>query len=55
MTVILQIGLLPPHNTQQIPFAYDMYKREDLEGLQLSEMFKRTFCRDVAVEFLGVW
>lgn len=51
----LQIGLLPPGNHQQIRFAYEMYKREDLEGLQLSEMFKRSFCRDVTVEFLGVW
>lgn len=32
-----------------------MYKREDLEGLELCETFKRTFCRDVDVDFLGVW
>ncbi|CAL1705633.1 unnamed protein product, partial [Somion occarium] len=53
--MLQKVGLLSPHNHQQIPFAYDMYKREDLEGLELSETFKRTFCRDVAVDFLGVW
>ncbi|KAI0078127.1 hypothetical protein K474DRAFT_1771218 [Panus rudis PR-1116 ss-1] len=53
--MLQKVGLLPAHNHQQIPFAYDMYKREDLEGLHLSAMFKYTFCRDVSVEFLGVW
>lgn len=32
-----------------------MYVREDQEGLQLSHMFKKTFCRTVHTEFLGVW
>jgi len=50
-----KVGLLPVCNTQQIPFAYEMYVREDAEGLQLSHMFKNTFCRPVQVEFLGVW
>jgi len=53
--MLQKIGLLPPHNHQQIPFAYDMYIREDEEGIKLSGRFKRTFCRDVTVEFLGVW
>ncbi|TCD61534.1 hypothetical protein EIP91_008278 [Steccherinum ochraceum] len=53
--MLQKVGLLPPHNHQQIQFAYEMFKREDTEGLQLSEMFRRTFCRDVDVEFVGVW
>ncbi|KAI0081423.1 hypothetical protein K474DRAFT_1656566 [Panus rudis PR-1116 ss-1] len=50
-----KVGLLPLCNHQQLPFAYDMYVREDTEGLQLGLMFKRTFCRSVQVDFLGVW
>ncbi|KAL4252473.1 hypothetical protein ABKN59_002784 [Abortiporus biennis] len=50
-----KVGLLPIYNHQQLPFAYEMYVREDEEGLTLSHMFKKTFCRDVSVEFLGVW
>ncbi len=46
---------MPLHNFQQVPFAYNMYKRDDPEGLELSELFKRTFCRQVHVDFLGVW
>ncbi|THH27339.1 hypothetical protein EUX98_g6851 [Antrodiella citrinella] len=53
--MLQKIGLLPPHNQQQIPFAYDMYVREDEEGIKLSGRFKRTFCRDVYIDFLGVW
>lgn len=51
----LQVGLLPAHNFQQVSFAYEMYKREDKEGIELSEQFKRTFCRHVYIDFLGVW
>ncbi|CAL1694110.1 unnamed protein product [Somion occarium] len=50
-----KVGLLPIHNHQQLPFAYEMYAREDEEGLKLSHMFKKTFCRAVTIEFLGVW
>lgn len=50
-----QVGLLPICNHQQLPFAYEMYAREDEEGLKLSHLFKKTFCRAVSVEFLGVW
>ncbi|KAI0684957.1 hypothetical protein BC835DRAFT_1386911 [Cytidiella melzeri] len=53
--MLQKIGLLPLHNFEQIPYAYNMYKREDAEGLELSELFKRTFCRQVHVDFLGVW
>ena len=50
-----QVGLLPVCNHQQLPFAFEMYAREDEEGLKLSHMFKKTFSRNVHVEFLGVW
>ncbi|KAH8103592.1 hypothetical protein BXZ70DRAFT_889242 [Cristinia sonorae] len=53
--MVQKVGVLPPHNYQQIPFAWNMYKRDDPEALQLSGMFKRTFCRDVSIDFLGVW
>lgn len=53
--MLQKVGLLPLHNFQQVPFAYNMYKRDDPEGLELSELFKRTFCRQVHVDFLGVW
>lgn len=50
-----KVGLLPRDNEQQIAFAYATYKREDDEGWKLSGDFKRTFCIDVLIEFLGVW
>ncbi len=50
-----QVGLLPVCNHQQLPFAWDMYKREDKQGLDLSHDFKKTYCRSVSVDFLGVW
>ncbi|EPQ54493.1 hypothetical protein GLOTRDRAFT_77041 [Gloeophyllum trabeum ATCC 11539] len=53
--MLQKVGLLSKDNRQQLPFAYSMYKRDDLEGLQLSIMFKRTFSIDVKIEFLGVW
>ncbi|KAH8099325.1 hypothetical protein BXZ70DRAFT_943272 [Cristinia sonorae] len=53
--MLQKVGLLPVCNHQQLPFAYEMYAREDEEGLKLSHMFKKTFSRTVQVEFLGVW
>jgi len=53
--MLQKVGLLPLCNHQQLPFAYEMYIREDVEGLALSHMFKRTFCRSIRVEFVGVW
>lgn len=50
-----KVGLLPPGNTEQIPFAYQMYKRTDLAGFQQSAGFKKTFSREVKIEFMGVW
>ena len=53
--MLQKVGLLPPFNLEQLPFAYAMYARDDDEGLKLSLQFKRTFSIDVRVKFLGVW
>ena len=62
-TSATQVGLLPRSNGAQVSFAYDMYahtatnaKADDFDDqVALVETFKRTFCREVRVEFLGVW
>ncbi|KDQ53578.1 hypothetical protein JAAARDRAFT_197382 [Jaapia argillacea MUCL 33604] len=53
--MLQKVGLLSKGNAEQMPFAFDMYKRDDVEGLKLSIMFKRTFSIDVKIDFLGVW
>ncbi|PCH40124.1 hypothetical protein WOLCODRAFT_98323 [Wolfiporia cocos MD-104 SS10] len=50
-----KIGLLPRDNPEQIPFAYKLYKRTDADSVELAAGFKQTFCRDVQIEFVGVW
>lgn len=52
---IAQIGLLPRDNPEQIPFAYKLYKRTDIASVALAAGFKKTFCREVKIEFVGVW
>ena len=54
-TQLLQVGLLPTCNHQQVPFAYAMYTRADKVGWQQSDAFKKAFSVDVPIEFLGVW
>ncbi|KAK0187751.1 hypothetical protein F5146DRAFT_934699 [Armillaria mellea] len=49
------VGLLPRDNQEQIPFAYKLYKQDDEAGMELSNGFKHTFCRNVQIEFMGVW
>jgi len=53
--MLQKVGLLPPCNFEQLPFAYSMYARSDQAGLDLSSHFKRTFSIDVRIKFLGVW
>ncbi|KAJ2924928.1 hypothetical protein H1R20_g12181, partial [Candolleomyces eurysporus] len=53
--MIHKIGLLPPSNYEQVPFAYTMYLRTDGVGWDQANEFKRAFSIDVDVEFLGVW
>jgi len=50
-----KVGLLPVDNLQQIPFAYKMYTRVDHIGWEQSNGFKKAFCSDVTIDFLGVW
>ncbi|KAL5495495.1 hypothetical protein ACEPAI_958 [Sanghuangporus weigelae] len=50
-----KVGLLPPYNHAQIPFAWAMYSRDDKDGLMNSEAFKKTFSTDVIIDFVGVW
>ena len=51
--MIHKVGLLPPRNIQQIPFAYEFYAKDTKQGWKESEKFKATFCIDVCVYFLG--
>ncbi|KAF8625941.1 hypothetical protein AX17_006667 [Amanita inopinata Kibby_2008] len=53
--MIHKIGLLPPGNHQQVPFAYKMYTRTDAKGWSQSNAFKKAFSMDVDIEFVGVW
>ncbi|CUA77721.1 putative protein YEL023C [Saccharomyces cerevisiae S288c] [Rhizoctonia solani] len=50
-----KVGLLPPDNVEQISFAYQMYRRSDKVGFKESAGFKKTFSREVEIEFMGVW
>ncbi|KAI0640161.1 hypothetical protein C8Q77DRAFT_1044697 [Trametes polyzona] len=50
-----KVGLLPPNNFQQIPFAYKMYSRTDEHGWKQSTAFKKAFSIDVDIDFIGVW
>lgn len=51
----MQVGLLPPCNYQQVPFAYHMYKRDDKEGWEMSNGFKQAFSIDVEINFMGLF
>jgi len=50
-----KIGVLPRDNQEQIPLAYRLYRRTDSAGLLLSKGYKETYCREVNIEFIGVW
>lgn len=50
-----KVGLLPAHNQAQIAFAYKWYKDDTKYGWEMSADFKRTFCIDVDVHFMGCW
>ncbi|KAJ2924608.1 hypothetical protein H1R20_g12474, partial [Candolleomyces eurysporus] len=53
--MIHKVGLLPPNNFEQVPFAYKMYSRTDTIGWEQSNEFKKAFCVNVDIEFIGVW
>ncbi|KAG9085358.1 hypothetical protein FRC07_013392, partial [Ceratobasidium sp. 392] len=50
-----KVGLLPPFNYQQVPFAYHMYHRDDKEGWEMSNGFKQAFSIDVEIHFMGLF
>ncbi|KAI5272334.1 hypothetical protein E4T47_04499 [Aureobasidium subglaciale] len=50
-----KVGLLPAHNQAQVPFAYKFYKDDTQNGWDMSADFKRTFCIDINVHFIGVF
>jgi hypothetical protein len=51
----MQVGLLSKDNTEQIPFAYKLYKSSSSSDKALARGFKETFCRTVPIDFVGVW
>lgn len=53
--LMIQVGLLPKDNDQQVPFAYKMYSREDKTGWRQSAAFKQAFSIEVDIELVGVW
>lgn len=53
--MVHKVGLLPPRNVAQIPFAYEMYKDDSPTGWEQSLQFKKTFCIDVNIYFLGLF
>ena len=50
-----KVGLLPPSNSEQVPFAYDIYLKTEHKDWIPANEFKRSFSINVDVEFLGVW
>ncbi|KAI9455900.1 hypothetical protein BJY52DRAFT_1188119 [Lactarius psammicola] len=50
-----KVGLLSKDNTEQIPFAYQLYASDRRDDLEIVEGFKKTFCRKVPIDFVGVW
>lgn len=53
--MVHKVGLLPPRNIAQIPFAYDFYKDDSVNGWKMSADFKKTFCINVNIYFVGVF
>lgn len=50
-----KVGLLPRNNGAQVPFAYRFYKDDSPHGWKMSRDFKRAFCVDVNVYFMGLF
>lgn len=53
--MVHKVGLLPAHNRAQIPFAYEYYSDDSKKGWQMSKDFKKTFCVDINIHFVGVF
>jgi len=50
-----KVGLLPAHNQAQVHFAYNFFKDDSEIGWKMSQGYKKTFCIDVNVYYLGLW
>ncbi|KFY71327.1 hypothetical protein V499_08491 [Pseudogymnoascus sp. VKM F-103] len=50
-----KVGLLPKQNSAQVAFAYRFYRNDTAEGWKMSAEFKKTFCTNVQVHFVGLW
>ncbi|KAF2836479.1 hypothetical protein M501DRAFT_979658 [Patellaria atrata CBS 101060] len=50
-----KVGLLPAHNRAQISFAYKFYRDDSPEGWKMSADFKKTFCTNINIHFVGIW
>lgn len=50
-----KVGLLPASNGSQVNFAFKFYKDGSTQGMKMSAEFKKTFCTNVNVYFVGVW
>jgi hypothetical protein len=48
-----KVGLLSKDNTEQIPFAYKLFKASGNDTF--AHGFKSAFCRTVPIEMVGVW
>ncbi|EME45008.1 hypothetical protein DOTSEDRAFT_52406 [Dothistroma septosporum NZE10] len=53
--MVHKVGLLPAHNSAQVPFAYEYYKDDTEQGWKMSADFKKTFCITVNIDFIGVF
>ena len=51
--MIHKVGLLSQGNEELIPFAWAQYKAE--KAWEESGGFRKTFCREITIEFLGLW
>ncbi|KAN0111562.1 Uncharacterized alpha/beta hydrolase domain (DUF2235) domain containing protein [Russula decolorans] len=50
-----KVGLLSKDNIEQIPFAYKLYTSTKDSDTEIANGFNVTFCRQVPIEFVGVW
>ncbi|KAH9045010.1 hypothetical protein EDB84DRAFT_1634778 [Lactarius hengduanensis] len=50
-----KVGLLSKDNHEQVSFAYKLYKSSSRKDDKLAVRFKKSFSREVPIEFLGVW
>jgi uncharacterized protein (DUF2235 family) len=50
-----KVGLLSRHCIEQARFAYELYRSTCSKNEIIAQDFKKTFCRDVHNEFIGVW